>query len=454
MFQKILIANRGEIAVRIIRACREMGIQTVAIYSTADTDALHVKLADEAVCIGGASPKESYLNIENIITTAALKGADGIHPGFGFLSENAKFARICKSCGIHFIGPKAKMIEQMGDKAKARELMIKAGVPVVPGSDGVLKDVEEVRKTAKQIGYPVILKAVAGGGGRGMRIVHKEEELEKAFHTASNEAKGAFGDGSMYMEKYITSPRHIEFQILGDQFGNIVHLGDRDCSLQRRHQKVIEEAPSPFLTEELRCEMGEVAIRAAEAVGYENAGTIEFIVDKDGTFYFIEMNTRIQVEHPVTEQITGVDLIKEQIRIANGQMLSFKKEEVVLKGHSIECRINAENPSLGFRPCAGEITGLHLPGGRGIRIETAIYAGYKVPPTYDAMLAKIIATGDTREEALLIMKRALSEIVIEGIDTNIDFQYDLIHTAEFQKGMFDTLFIGNNLERILNSGEE
>ncbi|MGL4736127.1 MAG: acetyl-CoA carboxylase biotin carboxylase subunit [Cellulosilyticaceae bacterium] len=453
MFHKVLVANRGEIAVRIIRACIEMGIQTVAVYSQADKDSLHVKLADEAVCIGKALPKESYLNVENIITAAICTGADAIHPGFGFLSENAKFARICAECHIKFIGPTAEMIELMGDKAKAREMMIAADVPVVPGSEGTVDSVDEAKLVALEIGYPVMLKASAGGGGRGMRIVWKESEIEKAFLTASAEAQTAFGDGSMYLEKYIQEPRHIEFQILGDMHGNAVHLGERDCSMQRRHQKVVEEAPSPFITAELREQMGSDAIKAARAVAYENAGTIEFIVDKNKNYYFIEMNTRIQVEHPVTEMVTGVDLIKEQLKIAAGQEISFSKEEIQIKGHAIECRINAENPKLGFRPCAGRITGLHLPGGRGLRMETHIYDGYLVPPTYDSMLAKVIAYGDTREEAMSVMRRALSEIMIEGIDTNIDFQYELIHTEAFEEGNFDTSFIEKHLDQILE-GEE
>lgn len=452
MISKVLVANRGEIAVRIIRACREMNIETVAIYSTADKDSLHVKLADEAVCIGKPLPKDSYLNIESIITVAVLTGADAIHPGFGFLSENAKFARICRECNIKFIGPTPEMIELMGDKARARQMMIEADVPVVPGSDGTVGAAEDARVLAKRIGYPVILKAVSGGGGRGMRIVWNESEIEMAFNTASNEALSAFGDGSMYLEKYIVEPRHIEFQILGDAYGNVVHLGERDCSLQRRHQKVIEEAPSPCISPALRKKMGEAAIRAAKAVKYENAGTIEFIVDKDRNFFFIEMNTRIQVEHPVTEMITGIDLIREQIRIASGKRLQLTNKDIQIKGHAIECRINAENPKLNFRPCAGKIVELHLPGGRGVRIDTAIYPGYSVPPTYDSMLAKIIAYGDTREEAISIMKRALAEAVIEGIDTNIDFQYDLVHTDAFNEGYFDTSFIEKNLDSIL--GEE
>ena len=452
VISKVLVANRGEIAVRIIRACREMNIETVAIYSTADKDSLHVKLADEAVCIGKPLPKDSYLNIESIITAAVLTGADAIHPGFGFLSENAKFARICRECNIKFIGPTPEMIELMGDKARARQMMIEADVPVVPGSEGTIDTAQDARVLAKCIGYPVILKAVAGGGGRGMRIVWNESEIEMAFNTARNEALSAFGDGSMYLEKYIVEPRHIEFQILGDAYGNVVHLGERDCSLQRRHQKVIEEAPSPCISPALRKKMGEAAIRAAKAVKYENAGTIEFIVDKDRNFFFIEMNTRIQVEHPVTEMITGIDLIREQIRIASGKRLQFTNKDIQIKGHAIECRINAENPKLNFRPCAGKIVELHLPGGRGVRIDTAIYPGYSVPPTYDSMLAKIIAYGDTREEAISIMKRALAEAVIEGIDTNIDFQYDLVHTDAFNEGYFDTSFIEKNLDSIL--GEE
>ncbi len=452
VISKVLVANRGEIAVRIIRACREMNIETVAIYSTADKDSLHVKLADEAVCIGKPLPRDSYLNIESIITAAVLTGVDAIHPGFGFLSENAKFARICRECNIKFIGPTPEMIELMGDKARARQMMIEADVPVVPGSEGTIDTAQDARVLAKCIGYPVILKAVAGGGGRGMRIVWNESEIEMAFNTARNEALSAFGDGSMYLEKYIVEPRHIEFQILGDAYGNVVHLGERDCSLQRRHQKVIEEAPSPCISPALRKKMGEAAIRAAKAVKYENAGTIEFIVDKDRDFFFIEMNTRIQVEHPVTEMITGIDLIREQIRIASGERLQFTNKDIQIKGHAIECRINAENPKLNFRPCAGKIVELHLPGGRGVRVDTAIYPGYSVPPTYDSMLAKIIAYGDTREEALSIMRRALAEAVIEGIDTNIDFQYDLIHTDAFNEGYFDTSFIEKNLDSIL--GEE
>lgn len=449
MIEKVLVANRGEIAVRIIRACREMGIETVAVYSTADEEALHVELADEAVCIGSPLPKNSYLNIENIISAAVLTGCDALHPGFGFLSENAKFADICTNCGIKFIGPDADMIAMMGDKAKAREMMIAAGVPVVPGSEGKIECIEEAGLLAEEMGYPVILKASAGGGGRGMRIVRKASELKEAFEAASSEALSAFGDGSMYLEKYIENPRHIEFQILGDQFGNVIHLGERDCSLQRRHQKVMEEAPSPFLSKALREEMGKVAIKAAKAVGYQNAGTIEFIVDRNGTFYFIEMNTRIQVEHPITEMVTGVDLIKEQIHIASGKPLSLNQKQVCIKGHAIECRINAENPELDFRPSVGMINELYLPGGRGVRVDSALYEGYRVPPQYDSMLAKVIAYGETREEAIAVMKRALGEVSIEGIETNIYFEYQLLNHPAFIEGKFDTGFIETNLENIL-----
>lgn len=450
MFEKILIANRGEIAVRIIRACREMGIQTVAVYSTADKEALHVKMADEAICIGGPLPKDSYLNVENIISAAIGTGAEAIHPGFGFLSENAKFARICDSCNIKFIGPEAEMIENMGDKSKAREMMIKAGVPVVPGSEGVIDNMDKAKQVALEIGYPVIIKASSGGGGRGMRVVWNEEELEKATNAAKAESKGAFGDDAVYMEKYIVNPRHIEFQIMGDEHGNVVHLGERDCSLQRRHQKMIEEAPSPVITQAQRIAMGADAVKAAASVNYANAGTIEYIMDHDGNYYFIEMNTRIQVEHPVTEIVTGIDLVKEQIRVAAGKTLSFKQDEIHITGHSIECRINAENPNFNFRPCAGIISGLHLPGGRNVRVETAIYDGYCVPHVYDSMLVKIISYGKDRQEAINIMRRALGELQIEGIDTNIDFQYQLIHTPQFEAGDFDTSFIERELTSIMS----
>ena len=453
MFQRILIANRGEIAVRIIRACREMGIETVAVYSQADKEALHVKMADQAICIGGPLPKDSYLHMENIISAAIGSGAQAIHPGFGFLSENTKFARICESCNIKFIGPDASIIEKMGDKARAREMMIKAGVPVVPGSNGVVENIDMAKDIARDIGYPVMIKASSGGGGRGMRLVWEEAELGKAFSSARAESKGAFGDDSVYIEKYIERPRHIEFQIMADEHGRVVHLGERDCSLQRRHQKMIEESPAPGISNDLRDRMGNHAIKAAKAVNYSNAGTIEFIMDQDDNYYFIEMNTRIQVEHPVTEMVTGIDLIKEQINIAAGKELSFKQDDTEIQGHAIECRINAENPEFNFRPCAGSISGLHIPGGRNIRIETAIYDSYCVPHVYDSMLMKIIAYGDNRQEALNLIRRALAELQIGGIDTNIDFQYKLVHTHEFEKGDFDTGFIEREFDSIMTSME-
>lgn len=441
MFNKILIANRGEIAVRIIRACREMGIETVAVYSKADREALHVQLADEAVCIGGASSKDSYLNMINILSATILTGAEAIHPGFGFLSENSKFAQMCSDCNITFIGPKDYMIDSMGNKSRARELMKKAGVPVVPGSEGSVNSFDDVLKLSKEIGYPLMLKASAGGGGRGIRIVKEESELKKAYESAKIEAKGAFGDDTMYMEKFIESPRHIEFQILADRYGNIVHLGERDCSIQRRNQKLIEEAPSIVLNEDLRKRMGESAIKAAKAVNYENAGTIEFLLDKNGNYYFMEMNTRIQVEHPITEMITGIDLIKEQIKIASGEKLSFTQQEVEIKGHAIECRINAENPDKNFIPSAGKIEELYFPGGFGVRVDTALYSNYKVPPNYDSMLAKLIVYGKNREEAISKMQRALGEFIIEGIDTNIDFQYMLVSNKRYIEGDYHTGFI-------------
>lgn len=441
MFNRILIANRGEIAVRIIRACREMGIETVAIYSTMDKDALHVQMADEAVCVGPPKGKDSYLNMENIISATILTGAQAIHPGFGFLSENSKFAEMCEECNIVFIGPDANMIDLMGNKSKARETMIKAGVPVVPGSEGAVGDLDEALEIAEKIGYPVMIKASAGGGGKGMRLAYTREEFIKAFNTAKSEAKAAFGDDTMYIEKFVENPRHIEFQILGDAFGNIVHLGERDCSIQRRHQKVIEEAPSTAINPELRERMGRDAILAAKSIGYKNAGTIEFLLDKYGNYYFIEMNTRIQVEHPVTEMVTGIDLIKEQIRIAAGLPLSFSQEDVTIRGHAIECRINAENPNKGFMPSPGTVNSLHFPGGFGIRIESALYQGYKIPPTYDSMIAKLIAYGKDREDAIAKMKRALGEFIIEGMDTNIDFLFQILHTEDFEKGNIDTSFI-------------
>jgi acetyl-CoA carboxylase biotin carboxylase subunit len=441
MFNRILIANRGEIAVRIIRACREMGIETVAVYSTMDKDALHVQMADEAVCVGPPKGKDSYLNMENIISATILTGAQAIHPGFGFLSENSRFAEMCEQCNIVFIGPDANMIDLMGNKSKARETMIKAGVPVVPGSEGAVGDLEEALEIAEEIGYPVMIKASAGGGGKGMRLAYTKEEFVKAFNTAKSEAKASFGDDTMYIEKFVESPRHIEFQILGDSFGNVVHLGERDCSIQRRHQKVIEEAPSMAISPELREKMGRDAILAAKSIGYKSAGTIEFLLDKNGDYYFIEMNTRIQVEHPVTEMVTGIDIIKEQIKIAGGLPLSFTQDDIKISGHAIECRINAENPNKGFMPSPGTVKSLHFPGGFGIRIESALYEGYKIPPTYDSMIAKLIAYGKDREDAIAKMKCALGEFIIEGMDTNIDFLFQILHIEDFEKGNIDTSFI-------------
>ncbi|NFV14300.1 acetyl-CoA carboxylase biotin carboxylase subunit [Clostridium sp. FAM 1755] len=441
MFKKILVANRGEIAVRIIRACREMGVETVAIYSEADKDALHVQLADEAVCIGPPSSKDSYLNMYNIISATVLTGSQAIHPGFGFLSENSKFANMCKDCNIVFIGPDSDTIDKMGNKSNARDVMIKAGVPVIPGSNGVINDEEEALNIAEEIGYPVIVKASAGGGGRGIRIVHSKENMIKAFNTAKSEAKGSFGDDSMYIEKFIKNPRHIEFQILGDNYGNIVHLGERDCSLQRRNQKVLEEAPSPSMNEELRRKMGEAAIKAANAVGYKNAGTIEFLLDEDGSFYFMEMNTRIQVEHPITEMVTGIDILKEQIKIAYGEKLDIVQENIKIQGHAIECRINAEDYKNGFRPCPGKVENLYTPGGLGVRLDSSVYSGYTIPPYYDSMIGKLIAYGRDREEAIQIMKRALGEFIIEGVNTNIDFQFIILEDENFIKGEYTTKYI-------------
>lgn len=446
MINKILIANRGEIAVRIIRACREMGIETVAIYSEADRESMHVYLADEAVCIGPAKSQDSYLNMGNIISATVLTKAQAIHPGFGFLSENGKFAKMCGECNITFIGPDAETIENMGNKAKAREMMIKAGVPVVPGCEGTIDSEEEALKEAKRIGYPVMLKASAGGGGRGIRIVREEKDLINAFRNAKSESKAAFGDDTMYMEKFIEEPRHIEFQILGDSFGNVVYLGERDCSIQRRNQKVLEEAPSPIMTEELRHEMGETAVRAAKAVNYKNAGTIEFLLDKHGNYYFMEMNTRIQVEHGITEMVTGIDLIKEQIKIAAGEKLSFKQSDIEIKGHAIECRINAENPKKNFMPSPGEIKYFNVPGGPGVRLDSAAYTGYTIPPNYDSMIGKLIAYGRDRKEAISIMERALGEFIIDGVNTNIDFQYDLINNKKFISGDYNTSFIEKELK--------
>lgn len=441
MINKVLIANRGEIAVRIIRACREMGIETVAVYSKVDETALHVQLADEAVCIGPAASKNSYLNMENMISATVISGADAIHPGFGFLSENARFAEVCRQCHITFIGPSPELIHQMGNKSEARKTMMEAGVPVVPGTKEPVYRAGKAKKMADDMGYPVMIKASSGGGGKGMRISRGPEDFEENFQTAQMESVSNFDDDAMYIEKYIESPRHIEFQILGDAYGNVIHLGERDCSIQRRHQKVLEESPSPAIDEVLREKMGQTAIRAAKAVGYESAGTIEFLLDKHKNYYFMEMNTRIQVEHPVTEFVTNVDLIKSQIRIASGEPLNIRQEDIEFKGHAIECRINAENPVQNFRPSPGKIERLHLPGGKGIRVDTAVYAGYTIPPYYDSMIAKLIVLGKSRNEAIKKMKSALSEFIVDGIDTNIDFQMEIMNHRKFQSGNFSTDFI-------------
>ncbi len=441
MFKKILIANRGEIALRVIRTCREMGIKTVAVYSTADRDSLHVRFADEAVCIGPPKSADSYLNIPNILAAAEITNADAIHPGYGFLSENAKFSEICREYGIKFIGPAPEAIRSMGDKATAKETMKRAGVPVVPGSEGLLESIEEAKKTAGEIGYPVIIKATAGGGGRGMRIIWKEDDLDTLFESAQREAEAAFGNGGMYMEKFIEEPRHIEIQVVGDQYGKACHLSERDCSIQRRHQKLIEESPSPFMTDELRERMGEAAVRGAMAVNYEGAGTIEFLVDKHRNFYFMEMNTRIQVEHPVTEEVIDYDLIKEQIKVAAGIPISGKN--YIPKMHAIECRINAEDVYNDFRPSPGKITTLHIPGGHGVRVDTHIYSGYSIPPFYDSMIAKVIATAQTREEAISTMERALSEFVVEGVKTTIPFHLKMLKDPNFISGNFNTQYLNN-----------
>ncbi len=441
MFDKILIANRGEIAIRIIRACRELGIGTVAVYSTADKSALHAQIADEAICIGGPRSSDSYLNTKALIAACEITGAKAIHPGFGFLSEDSNFVKLCDKCGIKWIGPNAAAMEAMGNKANAKSAMIQAGVPVVTGSEGVVESLEEAKKISAEVGYPVLVKASAGGGGRGIRRADSEEELEEALSAAKQEAIQFFGNGDVYIEKFIVNPRHVEIQIIADEHGNAVHLGERDCSCQRRNQKVLEESPSPVMTPELREKMGQAALRAAKVYGYYNAGTVEFLVDKDKNFYFMEMNARIQVEHPVTEMVTGVDLIKEQIRIAMGLPLSFKQEDIELTGHVIECRINAEDPKQNFRPCPGKIEFMHMPGGFGVRIDTAVYQGYQIPPYYDSMIAKLIVKGRNREEAITKMKVALSEMLIEGIKTNIDFQLNLLRDKEFESGDFDIGFL-------------
>ncbi len=447
MFKKVLIANRGEIAVRIIRACRELGVRTVAVFSEPDRESLHAMIADEAICIGPAKSADSYLNIKAILAACELTGAEAVHPGFGFLSENAGFARMCARCGVTFIGPSPEAMTLMGDKATAKQTMKKAGVPVVPGSDGLIESVEEAKALAEEIGYPVMVKASAGGGGRGIRRVDRPEDLEDAIVNAKQEAKSFFGDDGVYLEKFIVDPRHVEIQLLADKYGNTVYLGERDCSLQRRNQKMVEECPSPIMTPELRARMGEAAVRAAKACGYENAGTVEFLLSGD-QFYFMEMNTRIQVEHPVTEFVTGVDLVKMQIRIAAGEELPFKQEDIHLTGHAIECRINAENPAQGFRPSPGRITALHMPGGPGIRIDTAVYSGYEITPYYDSMIAKLIAYAPTREEALKKMNWALAEFLVEGVDTNIDFQLKLLRDPDVEDGNYDIGFLGRNLGRL------
>lgn len=441
MFEKILIANRGEIAVRIIRACREMGIKTVAVYSEADRDSLHTLLADEAICIGPAPSNQSYLNMESILSATVAMKAEAIHPGFGFLSENARFAELCEKCNITFIGPSAEIINKMGNKSEARKTMMDAGVPVVPGGKEPVHTVEEALELAKQIGFPVMIKASSGGGGKGMRISNGVEDFEANFQNAQMESIKGFSDDTMYLERYIEKPRHIEFQIMADKHGNVVHLGERDCSIQRRHQKVLEESPSVAISGELRQQMGETAVKAAKAVGYENAGTIEFLLDKNKNFYFMEMNTRIQVEHPVTEMVSGLDLIKEQIRVAAGEKLSVSQQEVRLKGHAIECRINAENPSKNFMPSPGRITNVHVPGGNGVRVDTHIYNDYKVPANYDSMLMKLIVHGKNREEAIAKMRSALGELIIEGIETNLDFQFEILSHPAYQEGDTDTHFI-------------
>jgi len=439
MFKKILIANRGEIALRIIRTCREMGIKTVAVYSTADKDSLHVKFADEAVCIGGPKSIESYLNIPHVMAACEITNADAVHPGYGFLAENSKFAQICADHGIKFIGPTPDMINSMGDKITAKDTMIKAGVPVVPGGEGLLEDVAASKKLAKEIGYPVIIKATAGGGGKGMRVVWNEGEIEKAYDTAKMEAGASFKNDGLYMEKFVEEPRHIEIQVAGDQYGNVCHLSERDCSIQRRHQKLVEESPSPFMTPELRQRMGEAAIKAASAINYESVGTVEFLVDKNRNFYFMEMNTRIQVEHCVTEEVVSYDLIKEQIKIAAGEKISGRNYEPQL--HAIECRINAEDPYNDFRPSPGKITVLHTPGGHGVRVDSHVYAGYVIPPYYDSMIGKLITVAQTREEAINTMYRALSEYVIEGVHTTIPFHLQLMQNEDFRKGNFTTKFL-------------
>ena len=450
MLKKVLIANRGEIAVRIIRACREMGIRTVAIYSEADKTALHVSLADEAICVGPAPSNKSYLNMKAILEAACLTGADSIHPGFGFLSENSTFAKICEEMGIKFIGPNYRLIELLGNKSKAKETMKNAGVPVVPGSEGLIKSKEEAVQLAEQIKYPVMLKASAGGGGRGIRVAYNKDQLEKEYDLVKQEAKVSFNDDSLYLEKFVENPRHVEIQILADEHGNCIHLGERDCSVQRRNQKVLEETPSSILDDKTRKKMGEVAVNAVKEIGYTNAGTIEFLVDKNKDFYFMEMNTRVQVEHPVTEMVTGIDIIKEQIKIASGETLTYKQRDITFTGHSLEVRINAEDPDKNFMPCPGTITDLHLPGGNGVRIDTAIYPGYSIPPTYDSMIAKIIVHGKDRNESIAKMKSSIAELVVEGIKTNTDFILKILEDEDFKNNNYDTSFISKKFGKKSN----
>lgn len=451
MLKKILIANRGEIAVRIIRACRELGIRTVAVYSEIDKNSLHKELADEAVCIGPAPSNKSYLNVKAIIEAACLTGCDGIHPGYGFLSENSSFAKMCDEIGIKFIGPTHKMIELMGNKSKAKETMKNAGVPVVPGSDGLVDNVLEAIKVALRIGYPVILKASSGGGGKGIRIAYNEKELVKFYDLVRQEAKISFNDDSIYIEKFIENPRHIEVQVMADEHGNVIHLGERDCTVQRNNQKMLEETPSGVITDKLRQKMGKITVNALKEIGYSNVGTIEYLLDKNKDFYFMEMNTRVQVEHPITETITGVDIIKEQLRIASGEKLKYKQDDIKFTGHSLEARINAENPYKNFMPCPGEIKELHIPGGNGVRIDTAIYPGYKIPPTYDSMIAKVIVHGKDRNESIAKMKSALGEFVIDGISTNIDFLYKILEDEDFISNNYDTSFISKKFANKLQS---
>ena len=453
MIRKILIANRGEIAIRIIRACREMGIETVAVYSEADREALHTQLADEAGCIGPAAAKDSYLNMEQIISATMITGADAIHPGFGFLSENSQFAKLCEACHITFIGPDSDIIARLGNKAVARQTMVDAGVPVIPGCQKALTDVKEALEIAKGIGFPVIVKAVLGGGGKGMRVAYNEDEFENAFLMAQKESGLAFGDESMYLEHFVENPRHIEFQILADNYGNVSHLGERDCSVQRNHQKVIEESPSAVVDEELREKMGQAAVLAAKAAGYKNAGTIEFLLEKDKSFYFMEMNTRIQVEHPVTEWVTGIDLIKAQIRIADGEKLKWKQEDIQITGHAIECRINAEDPSKNFRPCPGRITDMYLPGGKGVRIDSAIYSGCEVSPYYDSMIMKLIGSAGNRLECIKKMRASLEETIVSGVKTNFEFNYLTLYQKEFIEGSHDIGYAPILLKRLKENGQ-